>query len=124
MRTLIVDDLEVYRDTYLLRILNRILPAPNSLTVFTASSIEEALPLIETEEYHIIIMDYGLGRPFNSKDRIYKNGADLVKRRREIENTKIISRSCIIGHASTSVGNAEIQKGGANTAFHKLKVED
>lgn len=122
MRLLIVEDLEIFRDTYLLRVFSNLLPM-DKLTLFSAPSIEQAFLPITTQDFDIVLMDYALGKSYSAEGKHFRNGADLVRRRREAQNDKAVAKSYIIGNSATHVGNVEMVKAGANVTFHKLQVE-
>ena len=121
LRLLIIEDLdEIYE--YLERILTNLLPKER-IEITRAATILDALELIR-EPWDVILMDYALGETASIEGDPIKNGADLVKVRRAVEQAETLATSFIIGTSSSTVTNEYLVKGGADTSMLKIEVPE
>src|SRR5690349_15272804 len=113
IRTLIVDDLPDMRDT-----LARILKDAD-FEVFKASSIEEALAILQTTRVHVAVLDVRLDE--NDKDN--EDGLALMYQIRRLDPT--IAIIILTGYASVKMVQVALQpdKAGEPPAFDFLQKE-
>jgi CheY-like chemotaxis protein len=121
LRLLIVEDLDdIYQ--YYERILTNLLPK-EKIEITRASTILDALELIR-EPWDVILMDYALGEAASIEGDPIRNGADIVKVRRAIEQGEMLAASFIIGTSSSTVTNEYLVKEGADTSMLKIAVPE
>ena len=121
LRLLIIEDLdEIYE--YLERILMNLLPRER-IEITRAATILDSLELIR-EPWDVILMDYALGEGASIEGTPIKNGADLVKVRRAVEQGETLAASFIIGTSSSTVTNEFLVKAGADTSMLKIEVPE
>lgn len=121
LRLLIVEDLDdIYE--YYERILINLLPK-EKIEITRASTILDTLELIR-EPWDVILMDYALGEAASIENDPVRNGADLVKVRRAVEQGEMLATSFIIGTSSSMVTNEYLVKGGADTSMLKNAVPE
>ena len=133
LRLLIIEDLdEIYQ--YYERILTNLLPK-EQIEITRAATILDALELIR-DPWDVILMDYALGETASIEGSPIRNGADLVKVRRAVENQLAAGvgdpstgatqypASFIIGTSSSTVTNEYLVKEGADTSMLKSAVPE
>ena len=125
LRLLIIEDLdEIYE--YYERILTNLLPK-EQIEITRAATILDSLELIR-EQWDVVLMDYALGEVASIEGDPIRNGADLVKVRRAVEEADDgcggIERAFIIGTSSSMVTNEYLVKGGADTSMLKNAVPE
>ncbi len=121
LRLLIIEDLdEIYE--YLERILMNLLPRER-IEITRAATILDSLELIR-EPWDVILMDFAMGESASIEGDPIRNGADLVKVRRAVEQGETLAASFIIGTSSATVTNEYLVKAGADTSMLKLEVPE
>lgn len=80
MKILLVDDSEIFRNE-LLKVLHRL---NQNINVVEASSVKEALTLIESEQFNLLILDFQLSD---------STSVDILK---EIKNKNITSKKIVL----------------------------
>jgi hypothetical protein len=127
MRVLIIEDRQALAEEYL-RIFNHILKGDYSYT--HVPSVEAALSPLAEENWDVIFIDNELGQgavyPPGSEDGIrLNNGYDLVRFRRDIEDTTDgVSKSYIIGIAANRVALTFFGDVGADDGMLKLHIPE
>ena len=121
LRLLIIEDLdEIYE--YLERILMNLLPRER-IEITRAATILDSLELIR-EPWGVILMDFAMGESASIEGDPIRNGADLVKVRRAVEQGETLAASFIIGTSSATVTNEYLVKAGADTSMLKIEVPE
>ena len=124
LKLLIIEDLdEIYQ--YYERILTNLLPK-EQIEITRAATILDALSLI-WEPWNVILMDYAMGEGASIEGEPIKNGADLVKIRRAVEQKDEFSGNTpafIVGTSSSTVTNEHLVKEGADTSMLKNAVPE
>lgn len=121
LKLLIIEDLdEIYE--YYERILANLLPVER-IEFTRAATIQDALELIN-EDWDVILMDYALGKNASIEGDPIRNGADLVKVRRALEQAQEKAPAFIIGTSSSTVTNEFLVKEGADTSLIKSSVPE
>lgn len=120
-RILIVEDNAYLYQDYILRLFTELLPM-EKISMVHVPTLQAACQVLQ-EPWDCILMDYFMGAKYNFMGGItIRDGADLTKFRRALEETKGIPESYILGTSSSEVGNEFIRESGANSSILKLKV--
>ena len=121
VKLLIVEDNDAFYEDYFLRLASRLLPM-EKVELTRVSSVSAALQAIP-EAWDFILMDYRLGPPAEVGEEKVRNGGDLVRYRRRLEEGPRIAPTAIIGMSSDGIGNQIMMEMGATASFSKLDVE-
>lgn len=124
-RILVVEDNVDFYCDYLLRLFQNLLPM-EKLEFVHAATIEEAvlnLPLA----WDVILMDFAMPGTFrvppdNPEGLLIKDGADMVRLRRQFEKSDGLKPSFVMGTSSSGIGNRLMVEAGADVAHLKLEV--
>ncbi len=120
-RLLVVEDnVDLYQD-YFLRLFENLLPMEEISLVHVPTLRAACQALLEPWDF--ILMDYALGPKCDFIDDItVRDGADLARFRRSVEEKQEVAKAFILGTSSNQVGNRRIQESGADNTLLKLQV--
>jgi CheY-like chemotaxis protein len=121
-RLLIVEDQVDFYEDYLLRLFGKLLPL-EKISITHAPTLDAALAALQ-EPWDAVLMDYSLGPKTEFLGESVRDGADLVRFRRAIEEKTGQPKAYIMGMSSNNVGNRLIQERGADTSLLKLQVPE
>lgn len=120
VKVLVVEDNDALYEGYFLRLASRLLPM-DEIELTRASSIPAAIEAL-SKAWDFIIMDYQIGAAADFEGTKIRNGADLIRLRRRLEEGPKLSPTNIVGFASNGIGNQIMMDNGAASAFLKLNV--
>jgi CheY-like chemotaxis protein len=121
-RLLIVEDQVDFYEGYLLRLFGKLLPL-EKISIVHAPTLDAAIAALQ-EPWDAVLMDYSLGPKTEFLGEPVRDGADLVRFRRAVEEKTGQPQAFIVGMSSNGVGNRLIQERGADAAMLKLHVPE
>lgn len=121
-RLLVVEDQAEFYQDYLLRIFEKMLPM-ETISVVHVPTLDAALVAL-VGEWDMILMDYSMGSKTEFMGDPVRDGADLVRFRRAVEQQAAAPPAFILGTSSNQVGNRLMQEVGANNTVLKLQVPE
>jgi CheY-like chemotaxis protein len=91
-----------------------------------APSLAAAVKQLQEADWDVVLMDYSLGAAYkvDGTEAVYRDGKDLIKLRRSLEEAGGLKTSFIIGTSSNQVGNRLMVEVGADTATLKINVPE
>jgi CheY-like chemotaxis protein len=122
-RLLVVEDGDVFYEDYLLRIFKKTLPM-DKITIVRAANLDQALEALP-EAWDMVLMDYSMGPITELSGEPVRNGADLTRYRRVLEQTadKELTPAVIVGISSSTASNRLMSSQGADRTLSKLEAE-
>lgn len=120
-RLLVVEDNAALYQDYFLRLFEDLLPMEKISMVHVPTLRAACQALLEPWDF--VLMDYAMGPKCDfTVDVTVRDGADLTRFRRAVEEEQEVPKAFILGTSSNQVGNRLIQENGADNTLLKLEV--